>query len=231
MRKAQTTGRVTPRRSFLTGLGAAAVGVGTMTAGVRAQSPAGRFEPARHAQDDWMDALPGKHRMFIDGVTPNGGGEGILFANNLYVANQGGYALADRDLAVIVGLRHFATPFAFNDAIWAKYGKAIGGLLKFTDPKTQQPPAINVYNSAAYGMALPTFGNTLDAVIKRGAHLAICDMATHFIATQLAGTDGNADAIYKECAANALPNSHFVAAGVIAVNRAQERGYTLIYAG
>ncbi len=27
------------------------------------------------------------------------------------------------------------------------------------------------------------------------------------------------------------PNSHFVAAGVVAVNRAQERGYTLIYAG
>ena len=231
MRRAQHNGRVSPRRSFLTGLGAAAVGIGAMSTGAQAQAPAGRFQAARHPQDDWMDGLPGKHRMIIDGVTANGAGEAILFANNLYVANQSGYSLGDGDIAVIVCLRHFATPFAFNDTVWSKYGKALGGLLKFTDPKTQQPPLINLYNSAAYGMALPTFGNTLDAVIKRGTHLAICDMATHFMAEQLAGTGGNADAIYKELAANTLPNSHFVSAGVVCVNRAQEHGYTLIYAG
>jgi hypothetical protein len=222
---------VSPRRSFLTGLGAAAVGVGAMGAVARAQAPGGGFQAARHPQDNWMDALPGKHRMFVDGVSANGAGDAILFANNLFVANKNAYSLGDADLAVIVGLRHLATPFAFNDGIWAKYGKVLGAFLKFNDPKTQQPPAVNVYNSPDYGMALPNFGNTIDSVIKRGAHLAICDMATHFIAEQLAGTGGNADAVYKELAANTLPNSHFVAAGVVGVNRAQERGYTLIYAG
>ena len=37
--------------------------------------------------------------------------------------------------------------------------------------------------------------------------------------------------IYKELAANLLPNGHIVAAGVVAVNRAQERGYTMLTAG
>jgi len=83
-------------------------------------------------------------------------------------------------------------------------------------------------NSAAYGMTLPNLGNTIDAVVKRGTRFAVCDMATHFFAGQLAMPGGNADAIYKELVANLIPNSHMVAAGVVAVNRAQEYGYTLL---
>jgi hypothetical protein len=41
---------------------------------------------------------------------------------------------------------------------------------------------------------------------------------------------GNADAIYKELTSNLIPNSHMVSAGVVAVNRAQEYGYTLLTA-
>jgi hypothetical protein len=220
-----------PRRAFLTGLGATVATVGAASAGVAAQAPGGRYQAARHAQDNWMDTLPGQHRMIIDGVTANGAGEALLFANNLFEANKSGYSIAERDVAIIVCLRHFATPFAFTDAIWTKYGAAMSGPIQFSDPKTKQPPATNLYNAAGYGMALPNLGNTIDSLIKRGAHFAVCDMATHFFATALAGANGNADAIYKELTANTVANSHFVAAGVVAVNRAQERGYTLIYAG
>ena len=227
------TQRLSRRRSFLTGLGVSAVGIGAMSAGLDAQAPAagGRFQPARHAADDWMDQLPGKHRVVIDAVLPDGAGNAFLFANNLYEANQKGYSLADGDLAIIVVLRHFATPFAFTDAIWAKYGKAMAEAVKFDDPKTKQPPTVNVYNASGYGDLLPNFNNTIDALVKRGTHFAICDMATQFFSKQLAGTSGNADAIYKELVAGAIPNSKFSAAGVVGVTRAQERGYTLIYAG
>ena len=225
------TSRKSPRREFLTGLGATVAAVGAASAAVGAQAPAARFQAARHPQDNWMDTLPGQHRMIIDGVTANGAGEAFLFANNLFEANKSGYQIAERDVAVIVCLRHFATPFAFTDAIWAKYGPAMAGPIQFTDPKTKQPPTTNLYNVGSYGMALPNLGNTIDSLVKRGAHFAVCDMATHFFATALAGTSGNADAIYKELTANTIPNSHFVAAGVVGVNRAQERGYTLIYAG
>ena len=226
------TERLSPRRSFLTGLGMSVVGVGAMTATTEAQpARGGAFQPARHATDDWMDQIPGKHRVVLDSVSADGAGDALLYANNLYDANQKGYSLTPADLAIVVVLRHFATAFAFTDAIWAKYGKAMGEMLKFNDPNTKQPPAINVYNSTAYGMTLPNFGNTIDSLVKRGTRFAICDAATHFMSTQLAGQSGNADAIYKELVASAIPNSTFVPAGVVGVTRAQERGYSLIYAG
>jgi hypothetical protein len=222
-----------PRRSFLTGVGVSAVGLGTMTGIADAQSlpAAPRFQAARHPADDWMDQIAGTHRTVIDSVSADGAGNALLYANNLYDANQKGYSLPNTDIAIVIVLRHFATAFAFTDAIWTKYGKTMGEMLKFNDPNTKQPPTTNVFNSPGYGMALTNFGNTIDALVKRGTRFAICDAATHFIAGQLAGQSGNADAIYKEFTANTIPNSRLVPAGVVGVTRAQERGYAMIYAG
>lgn len=219
------------RRSMMSGLGAAiaAFALGSRTA--IAQTPGRRFQPARHSQDAWLDAVAGRHRTIIDAATANGAGEGILYANNLYEANKAGYSLPESNIAVVVCLRHFATAFAFNDAIWARYGRSMSTMLQFTDPKTKEAPSTNLLNSAGYGMALPNLGNTIESVVKRGTQFAVCDMATHFFAGQVAmASGGNADAIYKELVANTIPNSHMVAAGVVAVNRAQEYGYTLLTA-
>ena len=220
------------RRSFITGVGSVLAFAGIGVGRAAAQTAASRFQASRHTDDDWMDKLQGKHRMVIDGVTANGGGEALLFANNLLNANKSAYSLGEQDMAIIVVMRHFATPFAFTDPIWAKYGKPMSAVIKFTDPKTQAPPSTNLYNSPDYGLTLPNLGTTIDALVKRGVQFAICDVATRFVAGQLAAAKlGEADAIYKEFAANTIPNSRFVPAGVVAVNRAQERGYTLIYAG
>jgi hypothetical protein len=53
--------------------------------------------------------------------------------------------------------------------------------------------------------------------------------ATTFAQKAGAGADDKAkiDALYKELTANLVPNAHIVPAGIVAVNRAQERGYTL----
>jgi hypothetical protein len=57
-------------------------------------------------------------------------------------------------------------------------------------------------------------------------------MATRFFAGAIAGeTGGDADAVYEELASNLIPNSHMMAAGIIATSRAQERGYVFLYAG
>ena len=42
-------------------------------------------------------------------------------------------------------------------------------------------------------------------------------------------TGGNVDAIVKELTSNLVPNGHMVPAGIVAVSRAQERGYTFAY--
>jgi hypothetical protein len=225
------------RRSFLSRLGA---GLGALSGaligssgsvGAQSVTPPS-WSPARHAQDDWFDQLPGKHRFFFDATTAVGAGDAITFASNFYTASRTGYGLTDADNAVVIGLRHHATPFALTDAMWAKYGSVFHERLKFLDPKTQQPPLINVYQDGAYGMQLSNRGTTLSAMIARGTHFAICDMATRAFAGMAATKLSLRTAdVYEEFKAHAIPNTHFMAAGIVAVNRAQERGYAIQHIG
>jgi intracellular sulfur oxidation DsrE/DsrF family protein len=197
----------------------------------RAQSGGAPFQPARHEQDDWMDKLTGKHRVVFDTIVPDGFGNALLYSNNYFIANQSGYNLGNSDLAVIIVARHNSTPFAFNDVIWGKYGEPMSRQINFTDPKTKEAPATNLFNASGYGTALPNLGTQLDALLKRGVHLAVCQMATRATAGSIArATGGNADTIFNEIAANLVANSHLVPAGIVAVNRAQERGYSFVHA-
>ena len=123
----------------------------------------------------------------------------MLFANNFFIANQNGYGLGNADAAVVIVVRHNSTPFAYTDAMWAKYGGPIGDASEVDDPKTKARPAINVYNKGDYGTTLPNNGVTLDALIGRGVHFAVCQMATRRIAGAIATARGaNVDEIYKE---------------------------------
>ena len=214
------------RRSFLSRLGAGIALTGLPVAAVSAQAPSA-WKPARHAADDWFDAVPGQHRLVFDTITPEGIGQALGYASNFLLANQTGYGLTDADLAVVIVARHHSTPFAFADAMWKKYGTPIGNGTDFDDPKTKQRPVVNVYNAEDYPM-LPSRGATMTGLAKRGVHFAVCQMATRRYAGQIAtATGAKADDVYQELAANLVPNSHIVPAGIVAVSRAQERGYTL----
>ena len=229
--------QLTGRRSFLSrlGMGTAAAGValGAAMAATRpatAQTPTG-FKAKRHPEDAWMDAPKGAHRIIIDSASPAGGGAAILYANNNFAANKSGYGLETPDIAVIVVLRHLSTPFAFNDAIWAKYGAPLSEIINFKDPKTNAAPSANLYHSGGAGAGLANMGVTIPALVDKGVQFAVCNSATRFMANGVAGrAKGDAEAIYKEFTTNLIPNSHLVAAGVVAVNRAQEYGYTLLTA-
>jgi intracellular sulfur oxidation DsrE/DsrF family protein len=221
---------LTPRRWFLSRLGMAASAVGFGAATVHGQAPSapsaptpqtdGRWRPAREAKDDWYDQLPGVHRIFFDTVSPSGLGEAQAFAGNTFEGNKNVYGLENNEIAIVICIRHMATPLAFGDAIWTKYGSVLGDAIKLPDAKAGQPTTVNTHKTA------------LEALAKRGVHFAVCDMASHRFAGMVARrTDGNADAIYKEMVESAVSNAHFVAAGIIAVNRAQERGYSLAYVG
>lgn len=221
------------RRSLLSGFGAAAAALvlGSRTTRAQAGMPATAFQPAQHPEDDWMNALPGKHRTVIDCAGLTAAGTGIFYANNIFTANRNGYQLADSDVAVIVVLRHQATTYAYDDAIWAKYGAVLGGMVPIADPQTQQPPSVNPLNSPAYGSITTSLNVTARAVATRGVHFAICDMATNRIAGVIATAVGSPrQEIYKELVSNLLPNGHMVAAGVVAINRAQEHGYSMLTA-
>jgi intracellular sulfur oxidation DsrE/DsrF family protein len=218
------------RRALIAGAGATAagltvgrIGLGAQALAVPAPPAASTFQPARHEPDAWFDTLRGQHRVIIDTVTADGVTEAMMFANNVLAGNRSGYELSDGDIALVVCLRHYATAFAFSDTIWAKYGKALASGARFTPQKPDEIPTVNPRNAAPR--------TPLTALAKRGVHFAICNMATQRISRQSAGSDGDAASIYKELIANALPNGHFMAAGVVAVTRAQEYGYSLLHAG
>jgi len=223
------------RRSFLSrlGFGMTAFGItlgsGTPTAQT---SPAAPWQPRRHAEDDWLDQLPGQHRFVFDTTQFEGLGGSMLYATNFYLANQTGYGLGNADLAVVLVVRHNSTVFAFNDAIWAKYGATMSARNNLKDPATKQAPVVNIYNAAALAGQLPSLGTTIDSLLKRGVHLAVCQMATRRVAGAVAqATRGSADAIYNELTSNLVSNCHMVPAGIVAVNRAQERGYSFANTG
>jgi hypothetical protein len=210
----------TERRSFLTRLNAGAAAVAALALGgravaqVKSAAPA-KWEPARHDQDNWMDELPGRHRVVFDTVSGESLGDAILFATNFMTANRSDYGLQNSDLAIIVILRHRSTSFGFNDAMWARYGTQLGSLAGVENPPKTNPRNIG--------------GLSLDSLSKQGPKYAVCSMATRRIAGSIArATSGDADAINAELIANLVPNARMVPAGIVAVNRAQEHGYTLM---
>ena len=209
------------RRFFLTRMG---TGMTVLGATVAATTPVlsaqnvdrAGWQPERHTQDDWLDQIPGKHRLVFDTTVQSGLNSALQYATNYYAANSSSYGLQNSDLAVVIIARHISTPFAYNDAIWAKYGAPISDFVE----RGKEPSMRNNY------------GKQLTTLTGRGSHLAVCQLATRVIAGSIARTvNANADDIYNEIAANLLPNAHLVPAGIVAVNRAQERGYTLVHAG
>jgi intracellular sulfur oxidation DsrE/DsrF family protein len=180
--------------------------------------------PARHAEDDWMDQIPGKHRMIFDTASTRGAAESLFFTRNLLLASGTGYGLKDNDVAVIVVLRHQSTSFGYNDALWAKYGSIFAKRTELMDPKTNQPPTVNLFNrDEPSGL---NRGVSVSSLAARGVHFAVCRQATGNLANQVAQATGQKpDDVVKEIIANIMPNGHMVPAGIVALNHAQERGY------
>lgn len=222
------------RRSWMSGVGVAAAGMALGATGVDAQTPAtppqltpgtpgtAPFQPARHALDEWFDKLPGKHRTILDVTSSEGSVWGIAYATNIYNANRTSYQVENADLAVVLCLRHSATGFAFNNAMWAKYGKTLADGFDYKDPAGADPKT-NPRNSGDRP--------ALDGLVKRGAHFAVCGLATRRYALLIAGPSGDVEPVVKELTANTIANAHIMPAGVVAVARAQEYGYSLIHVG
>ena len=221
------------RRSFLSNLGAAAsaagatLAVGSASAHAQAPAPAdGHWQPARHPQDDWMDQLPGKHRYFFDSTTPERLEDAIQFTGNYYTASRGVYGLENADLAVIVGMRHRSAPFGFNDAMWAKYGVTLAKRAEFVDPKTKEAPKVNYFTPKA--PAAPARPRSFASLIALGVNFSLCNLSTRAIAGLIADATGQkTDEVYTEITANLIDRARLVPAGIVAVNRAQEKGYAV----
>ena len=165
------------RRSFLARLAGATTAFAAAFA-IKAQAQrttAAAWRPGLETKDDWMDTIPGRHRMMFDSTTPDAFGAALMYAANFYLSNKDGYGLQDSDLAVLVVARHNSTPFAFNHAIWKKYGTTLSRMSNFKDPVTKEVPVQNVYMA----------NGSLDGLLKRGTHVAVCQMATRQLVSEI----------------------------------------------
>jgi intracellular sulfur oxidation DsrE/DsrF family protein len=205
------------RRSFLARLaavGSAIVGVVALPRTSAAQSSRAPTHPA----DAWLEDFTGQHKNIYDCTSVENGPMGWTFARNFLAANTGPiYQLKDADVNAIVSVRHSATVFGFNDAMWSKY--KLGESQKVNENGV---PAVR--NSQT---------NVANDLAKRGVIVAVCGLATGRIARTVASEAGLSSAdVEADLRANLVtPTARVVAAGVIVTNRAQEKGFTYTYVG
>jgi intracellular sulfur oxidation DsrE/DsrF family protein len=177
--------------------------------------------------DAWFKGMRGPERVFYDCTSAASAPDGILFARNFLKFSAEKLGTKDSEMGVIVSFRHFATPYGYNDAIWAKYPQ-MAEMLKVNDPKTSKPAARNIpLHDEMDGFP----GSSLPALLSHGVQFAVCGAATSFIAGLLAGPNGNAKAIEDEILANLIPGAKTMPAGVVAVQRAQKAGFAYTFVG
>jgi hypothetical protein len=204
------------RRAIIAGLGAvaAAGALGGPRSAEAQGASSDAFTPMLHSQDEWMSAIKGnKHRIVLDVTSPAGVPDAVRFAGNLLAGHKNGWGVEESDVALLVCVRHGATPFGYTDAIWSKYGKTI-------DPRATPPPVANPYNSGER--------SALADLAKRGVQFMVCGTASRGLAGRIAGASGDAEAVLKEMGANLIASARIVPAGVVSVVHAQERRFALV---
>lgn len=207
------------RRSLLGGLGMAAIaGAALGSAPAMAQEAAPGFKPRRHDPDAWMDALPGDHRVFIDTDNVAGGTNALRYALNIINAHINAYEGKQEDMAIVICYRHASTTLGYNDAMWQKYGSTFTRLSRL--PVEEGAPVATTNAQTA----------TITDMASKGVQFAVCNSATTMLSGLIAREAGiDAATVHAELAANLIPNARLVPAGVMALTRAQEYGYSFLY--
>ena len=210
------------RRSFLArlGLGAAALLAGNTT---RAEA-LGTPSPG----DPWLGPLSGKHKMYFDATSVNGGFP-MAYAMNWLNTAPGAYNAKESEFSAVIGARHVSAVLGLNDAMWAKYN--IGEFSKVTDPQTKAMARRNIFYNNQPG-DLPWPGAAIDKLQGRGVHMVACGAALGALSGMLGAPVGvAADVAKADFMANLLPGVVVVPSGVFAVAYAHEKGLAYCFAG
>lgn len=221
-----------PRRKFLQKLGGLAASVGFLTLPKAVHAAPSLLEGPASDADEWFKGIKGKHRMVFDCTQPH---DMLPFAwPKIFLLTNMGTGTPIKESSVVVVLRHNAIPYAFNDAMWAKY--KFGELFKADDPKTKAASTRNPFaNPKPDDFVIPGVGavpigiNNLQA---DGVMFCVCDMAMT-VYSAVAGGMMNQDpaAVKKDWLNNLLPQVMVVPSGVWAVGRAQEHNCAYCFAG
>jgi intracellular sulfur oxidation DsrE/DsrF family protein len=216
---------ITPRRSFIAGLAAAAAAVGLG----RQSTPATAAEAGGGTGfQAWLESIPGRYRQVYDAPSPNNG-FALTWSHVFLLTGAEGYNVPESDLGVVVVLRHSAIPIALRDDLWAKY--KLGEYFHINDPATKAAATRNPFANIRPG-DLPLPEAALEKLIARGVRVAVCNTAIHFQSMRVAQQAGLAhEAVKQDFLAAVIPGVQVVPSGVLAVNGAQSMGCTYCFAG
>ncbi len=225
-----STQQPSDRRAFLTTLatGSAALAAGGMALHLDAAEAHASSVAGVDPSEAWLSRLNGKHRQFFDATSVNGG-FALAFAMNFLNSNNDAYKLSDSALSAVVGLRHFSIPIGFTDGIWSRY--KLGEFFQVNDPATKAPATRNFFYHSHEG-DVPFPGMAVEKLQARGVQFTLCSVALTVLSGMTSKNAGvTPEAAKKEWIAGMIPGMVLVPSGVLAVNRAQEKGCTYCTGG
>lgn len=208
--------KLSARRKFLAQLGgiAALAGISTPSA---AQQAAALANPAH---DAWMRRARGRHRQFFHSTAP-ADGAAMLMAVNFLDVYASAYGEDAGHVSAVIGVHGTALPIGFVDSAWNKY--ELGQRIGVNDPDTSQPARRNVFSVGG-----PI---SIDTAIRRGVVLLVCNVALTRLSSSIARARSLPEAdVYNDLKASIIPGAVLVPALVVAMNRAQEKGFTYVRA-
>ena len=220
-----------PRREFLGQLagGAAALAGLTISAPLAAAqssfASSSSLKPTGEWDDSWTLKLNGKQfRTVFD--APEINSALALHQANAVINNYRDVAgISEKDLGLVVVIRHRAIPMAFNDAVWQKYEAGVD--LKLKDPTTGEPakrnPFLSLTKEDKFGLV--DHETSLQSLSDRGVIFLGCNSAAMGWAYMLAKKSGaKVEDVRQELKANLIPGMTLLPTGIFAVVRAQNVG-------
>lgn len=226
----------TDRRRFLGSIasGAAALGLATTLPTVNLHAEE-KPDYSPEDPDAWFNKIKGKHRIVFDATESKNEPEDImpLAWSRIFMLTNGMTGTPEKDLGVVVVLRHSGIFYGLNDAVWSKY--KIGETFKLNDRATKTAAVRNQFWKPKTPFSVPGVGPVPIAINElqdSGALFCICNMALTVYSAVAAGALGmKAEDVYKDWKAGVLPGIQIVPSGVWAVGRAQEHGCQYCFAG
>lgn len=202
------------RRRFLAQLSGAAAAFAGLAVPERAR--ASTVLDPNH--DAWMQRARGRHRQFFHSAA-HGDGAAMLMATNYLDVYGAAYGSPASHVSAVIGVHGSALPIGLNDAAWDKY--ELGKVINVNDPDTKIAAKRNVF---AVGGPI-----SIDTAMRRGIVLLVCNIALTRLSNSLASSQSLPQAdIYNDLRASVIPGAFVVPGLVVAINRAQEKGFTYV---
>ncbi len=216
------------RRSFLGSLAAtAAAGVAGLSLPEQLMAQQMTKASSDPTFDKWIAKIRGKHKQVFDAPSINGGLP-LAWARVFVMTNEM-VGTPAKDVSAVLILRHDAIPIGMHNEVWQKY--KFSEAFKPVHAMTKQLITNNIFWKPKEG-DLPLPGMALNELLDAGVMVGLCDMALT-VSSGAFAKDMNMDAaaVKKEWVDSVFPGIQIVPSGVLAINRAQEKGCTYCYAG